>query len=68
MKLGQVAADSETKVGVKVSQERAALRREHEPILLRRRDNFGGGGASRLRPHEYFAAEVADSTASAVIG
>ncbi|MHB8217943.1 MAG: tetratricopeptide repeat protein [Candidatus Sulfotelmatobacter sp.] len=39
MKLGQVAADSETKVGVKVSQERAALRQQHEPILLRRRDN-----------------------------
>jgi len=39
MKLGQVAADSETKVGAKVSQERAALRQQHEPILLRRRDN-----------------------------
>lgn len=39
MKLGQVAADSETKVGAKVAQERAALRQQHEPILLRRRDN-----------------------------
>jgi len=39
MKLSQVAADSESKVDAKVSQERAALRREHEPILLRRRDN-----------------------------
>lgn len=38
MKLGQVAADSEAKVGVKVSQERAALRQQHEPILLQRRD------------------------------
>ena len=39
MKLSQVAGDSESKVDAKVSQERAALRREHEPILLRRRDN-----------------------------
>jgi Flp pilus assembly protein TadD len=39
MKLGQVAADSESKVDAKVSQDRAALRQQHEPILLRRRDN-----------------------------
>ena len=38
MKLGQVAADSESKVDAKVSQERAALRQRHEPILLQRRD------------------------------
>jgi Flp pilus assembly protein TadD len=38
MKLGQVAADSESKVDTKVSQERAALRQRHEPILLQRRD------------------------------
>ncbi len=39
LKLAQVASDSESKVDAKVSQERAALRRQHEPILLRRRDN-----------------------------
>ena len=39
LKLSQVAADSQAKVDAKVSQERAALRRQHEPILLRRRDN-----------------------------
>jgi tetratricopeptide (TPR) repeat protein len=39
MKLSQVAADSESKVDAKVSQERAALRRQGEPLLLRRRDN-----------------------------
>jgi Flp pilus assembly protein TadD len=39
MKLAQVAADSESKVDAKVSQERAALRQQNEPILLRRRDN-----------------------------
>jgi Flp pilus assembly protein TadD len=38
-KLSQVASDSEQKVEGKVSQDRAALRRQHEPILLRRRDN-----------------------------
>ena len=38
-KLSQVASDSEAKVEAKVSQERAALRREHQPIVLRRRDN-----------------------------
>jgi Flp pilus assembly protein TadD len=39
MKLAQVAADSESKVDAKVSQERAARRQQNEPILLRRRDN-----------------------------
>jgi Flp pilus assembly protein TadD len=39
MKLAQVAADSQSKVDAKVSQERAALRQQNEPILLRRRDN-----------------------------
>jgi Flp pilus assembly protein TadD len=39
MKLGQVAGDSDSKVDVKVSQERAALRQHNEPILLRRRDD-----------------------------
>ena len=39
LKLAQVAADSESKVDAKVSQERAALRQHNEPILLRRRDN-----------------------------
>ena len=39
LKLSQVAADSQAKVDAKVSQERAALRAQHEPILLRRRDN-----------------------------
>ena len=39
LRLSQVAADSQAKVDAKVSQERAALRRQHEPILLRRRDN-----------------------------
>jgi Flp pilus assembly protein TadD len=38
-KLSQVASDSEQKVEAKVAQERAALRRQNEPILLRRRDN-----------------------------
>jgi Flp pilus assembly protein TadD len=39
MSLSQVAADNQAKVDAKVSQERAALRRQREPILLRRRDN-----------------------------
>jgi Flp pilus assembly protein TadD len=39
MKLAQVAADSDSKVDVKVSQEREARRQEREPILLRRRDD-----------------------------
>jgi Flp pilus assembly protein TadD len=37
--LSQVAADSQAKVDAKVSQERAARRRQREPILLRHRDN-----------------------------
>jgi len=39
MKLSQVASESESKVDAKVAQDRAALRRQHQPILLRRRDN-----------------------------
>ncbi len=39
LKLFQVASDSDSKVEVKVTQEREALRRKHDPILLRRRDN-----------------------------
>jgi Flp pilus assembly protein TadD len=39
MKLVAVAADSNTRVDGKISQERATLRQEHEPIVLRRRDN-----------------------------
>jgi Flp pilus assembly protein TadD len=39
LKLSQVAADSEAKVDARVAQERAAVRRQREPILLRRRDN-----------------------------
>jgi len=39
MRLSQVAADSDHKVEAKVSQEREALRQQHEPIVLRRRDN-----------------------------
>jgi Flp pilus assembly protein TadD len=34
-----VAADSDTKVVAKVAQERDALRRSNEPVVLRRRDN-----------------------------
>jgi Flp pilus assembly protein TadD len=34
-----VAADSDTKVEAKVAQERDALRRKNEPVVLRRRDN-----------------------------
>jgi Flp pilus assembly protein TadD len=39
LRLSQVAADSDAKVETKVAQERDARRREHEPIVLRRRDN-----------------------------
>ena len=39
MKLFAVAADSNTKVEAKVTQEREALRRLHEPPVLLRRDN-----------------------------
>ena len=38
-KLFAVAADSDTRVGTKVAQERDALRRQHTPVVLRRRDN-----------------------------
>ena len=38
-KLSQVASDSDAKVEAKVVQEQEALRQQHEPILLRRRDN-----------------------------
>jgi Flp pilus assembly protein TadD len=34
-----VAGDSDTKVEAKVAQERDALRRQNEPVVLRRRDN-----------------------------
>ena len=37
--LYQVAKDSDSKVEAQVSQEREALRRQHAPIGLRRRDN-----------------------------
>ena len=39
LKLATVAADSDSKVETKVTQDRNALRREHAPIVLRRRDN-----------------------------
>jgi len=38
-KLFAVAADSNVKVEAKVTQERDSLRRKHEPVALRRRDN-----------------------------
>ena len=38
-KLFAVAADSNEKVEAKVTQDRDALRRQHEPVVLRRRDN-----------------------------
>jgi Flp pilus assembly protein TadD len=38
-KLFTVAAESDTKVGTKVAQEREALRRQNAPVVLRRRDN-----------------------------
>jgi Flp pilus assembly protein TadD len=37
-KLFQVAEDSDSKVETKVSDEQAAIRKQHEPIVLRRRD------------------------------
>jgi Flp pilus assembly protein TadD len=37
--LYQVAKDSDSRVEAVISQEREALRRQHEPIALRRRDN-----------------------------
>jgi Flp pilus assembly protein TadD len=39
LKLSQVAADSGAKVDTKVTQDREVVRRQHEPIVLRRRDN-----------------------------
>lgn len=39
LKLFQVAADNDSKVETKVSQDRDARRQHREPILLRRRDN-----------------------------
>jgi Flp pilus assembly protein TadD len=39
LKLSQVAADNGAKVGTKVAQDQQGRRREHEPIVLRRRDN-----------------------------
>jgi Flp pilus assembly protein TadD len=38
-KLFAVAADSDTRVEAKVTQDRDALRRLNEPVVLRRRDN-----------------------------
>ena len=38
-KLFAVAMDSNSKVEAKVTQERDTLRRENEPVVLRRRDN-----------------------------
>jgi Flp pilus assembly protein TadD len=37
--LSQVATDSDSRVEAVVSQERDALRRQHAPVVLRRRDN-----------------------------
>jgi Flp pilus assembly protein TadD len=39
LKLSQVAADSDSKVEAKVAQEQEAGRRQHEPIVLHRRDD-----------------------------
>jgi Flp pilus assembly protein TadD len=39
LKLSQVAADSDAKVEGKVTQDREVGRQQHEPIVLRRRDN-----------------------------
>ncbi len=38
-KLFAVAADSDTRVEAKVTQDRNALRQQNEPVVLRRRDN-----------------------------
>ena len=38
-KLFAVAMDSNSRVDAKVTQERNAIRRQHEPVVLRRRDN-----------------------------
>lgn len=39
LSLFQVAKDSDSKVEAEVSQEREALRQQHAPVVLRRRDN-----------------------------
>jgi Flp pilus assembly protein TadD len=39
MRLFQVAEQSDAKVETKVAEERAALRNQHEPIVLRHRDD-----------------------------
>ena len=39
MKLFEVAADNNTKVEEKITQQREALQRRHEPVVLLRRDN-----------------------------
>ncbi len=39
LRLSQVASASDEKVGSKVAEEQSALRKEHPPIVLRRRDN-----------------------------
>ena len=39
LQLFQVALDNTSKVEAKVAQERDSRRRQHEPLLLRRRDN-----------------------------
>jgi len=39
MKLFAVAADNDTKVEAKIAQDREVLQRQHEPVVLRRRDN-----------------------------
>jgi len=39
MRLATVAADSDNRVDARVTQERDRLRRENEPVVLRRRDN-----------------------------
>ncbi len=39
MKLFEVAADNNTKVEEKITRQREALRRQHEPVVLLRRDN-----------------------------
>ena len=39
MKLFEVAADNNTKVEAKITQQREALQRRHEPVVLLRRDN-----------------------------
>lgn len=38
-KLFAVAEDNDTRVDAKVAQDRAAVQRQHEPVVLRRRDN-----------------------------